>query len=121
APMMNTTSDDLRGTRCPCPGAVERRVVTGDPIESDRSGRANESACRREWVSKGVHVIEMLNRLVDEIEAHRGEKFDIDRLAAEMGTTGYHLRRMFSSLAAMPVSDYIRRRRMTVAAADVVG
>lgn len=66
-------------------------------------------------------MIEILNRLVDEIEAGLGEKIDIDRLAAERGTTGYHLRRMFSSLAAMPVSEYIRRRRMTVAAADVIG
>src|SRR5690554_2365155 len=38
-----------------------------------------------------------------------------------MGTTGYHARRMFSSLAGMPVSEYVRRRRMTVAAADVLG
>jgi AraC family transcriptional regulator len=28
---------------------------------------------------------------------------------------------MFSSLAGMPLSEYVRRRRMTVAAADVVG
>jgi AraC family transcriptional regulator len=28
---------------------------------------------------------------------------------------------MFSSLAGMPLSEYIRRRRMTVAAADVIG
>lgn len=37
------------------------------------------------------------------------------------GTTEYHLRRMFSSLAGMPLSEYVRRRRMTVAAADVLG
>ena len=36
------------------------------------------------------------------------------------GTTEYHLRRMFSSLAGMPLSEYVRRRRMTVAAAEVV-
>jgi AraC-like DNA-binding protein len=30
------------------------------------------------------------------------------------------LRRMFSSLAGMPLSEYVRRRRMTVAAAEVV-
>lgn len=66
-------------------------------------------------------MIEDLNRLVDEIDAHLGEGVDIDALAAERGTTGYHLRRMFSSLAGMPVSEYVRRRRMTVAAADVIG
>jgi len=66
-------------------------------------------------------VIDALNRLVGEIEAHLGEDIDIDAFAASVGTTEYHLRRMFSSLAGMPVSEYVRRRRMTVAAADVVG
>ena len=30
------------------------------------------------------------------------------------------LRRMFSALAGMPLSEYVRRRRMTVAAPEVV-
>lgn len=66
-------------------------------------------------------MIEILNRLVDEIERSLGGDVDIDALAASMGTTGYHARRMFSSLAGTPISEYVRRRRMTVAAADVVG
>ena len=66
-------------------------------------------------------MIEILNRLVDEIEQRLGEDLDVDELAGSMGTTGYHARRMFSSLAGMPVSEYVRRRRMTVAAADVIG
>ncbi|MCI9888022.1 AraC family transcriptional regulator [Micrococcales bacterium 31B] len=66
-------------------------------------------------------MIEILNRLVDVIEKHIGEDIDIDALAAQMGTTGYHARRMFSSLAGVPVSEYVRRRRMALAAADVVG
>lgn len=66
-------------------------------------------------------MIQILNRLVDEIEQHLSEDLDIDELAGTMGTTGYHARRMFSALAGMPVSEYVRRRRMTVAAADVIG
>lgn len=66
-------------------------------------------------------MIEILNRLVDEIEQRLGDDLDVDELAGAMGTTGYHARRMFSSLAGMSVSDYVRRRRMTVAAADVIG
>ncbi|MEU4769988.1 AraC family transcriptional regulator [Actinosynnema sp. NPDC023794] len=65
-------------------------------------------------------MISALNRLVDLVEEHLGEEFDVDELARTLGTTGYHLRRMFSSLAGMPLSEYVRRRRMTVAAADVV-
>jgi AraC family transcriptional regulator len=65
-------------------------------------------------------MISALNRLVDLVEEHLGEEFDVDGLAKSLGTTGYHLRRMVSSLAGMPLSEYVRRRRMTVAAADVV-
>ncbi|MBB2947592.1 AraC family transcriptional regulator [Actinoplanes lutulentus] len=62
-------------------------------------------------------MIAALNRIVDLVED--GE-FDLTTLARSAGTTEYHLRRMFSSLAAMPLSEYVRRRRMTVAAAAVI-
>lgn len=66
-------------------------------------------------------MIEILNRIVAEVEKHLSDDIDIDALAADVGTTGYHARRMFSSLAGMPLSDYVRRRRMTAAASDLVG
>lgn len=65
-------------------------------------------------------MIAALNRLVDEIETHLGSEVDVAALARATGTTEYHLRRMFSSLAGMPVSEYVRRRRMTLAAGDVI-
>ncbi|WP_327307802.1 AraC family transcriptional regulator [Streptomyces sp. NBC_01298] len=65
-------------------------------------------------------MISALNQLVDLVEEHLAEELDVHALAAGLGTTEYHLRRMFSSLAGMPLSEYVRRRRMTVAAADVV-
>jgi len=65
-------------------------------------------------------VIAGLNRLVELIEGDLAEDTDIARLASSIGTTEYHLRRMFSSLAGMPLSEYVRRRRMTIAAADVL-
>ena len=64
-------------------------------------------------------MIAELNRLVEVIEAHLSDDVEVSTLASALGTTEYHLRRMFSSLAGMPLSEYIRRRRMTVAAADV--
>jgi AraC family transcriptional regulator len=66
-------------------------------------------------------VIAILNRVVGFVEEHLGEDIDIAGLSQTLGTTEYHVRRMFSSLAGMPLSEYIRRRRMTVAAADLVG
>ena len=65
-------------------------------------------------------MITELNRLIDFVEAHLSEDLEIAALAGTLGITEYHLRRMFSSLTGMPLSEYVRRRRMTVAAADVV-
>lgn len=66
-------------------------------------------------------MIGALNRVVERLEAHLAEEIDVTALASEVGTTEYHLRRMFSSLAGMPLSEYVRRRRMTLAAADLLG
>lgn len=65
-------------------------------------------------------MISALNRIIDLVEEHLTEEFDVKDVARALGTTEHHLRRMFSSLAGMPLSEYVRRRRMTVAAADVV-
>ncbi|MEV0899125.1 GyrI-like domain-containing protein [Actinoplanes sp. NPDC049802] len=64
-------------------------------------------------------MIAALNRLTELVEQEHGD-LDVARVAKSLGTTEYHLRRMFSSLAGMPLSEYVRRRRMTVAAADVI-
>lgn len=66
-------------------------------------------------------MIAILNRVVEFVEDHLTEDIDIAGLARSLGTTEYHVRRMFSSLAGMPLSEYIRRRRMTLAAAEMLG
>ncbi|AUZ86722.1 AraC family transcriptional regulator [Arthrobacter agilis] len=66
-------------------------------------------------------MIAALNRLVELLEDRLTGDLDVNALATGLGTTEYHLRRMFSSLAGMPLSEYIRRRRMTLAAAEVLG
>jgi AraC family transcriptional regulator len=66
-------------------------------------------------------MIAVLNQLVASIEDTLTGEIDVAGLASSLGTTEYHARRMFSSLAGMPLSEYIRRRRMTLAAAEVLG
>lgn len=66
-------------------------------------------------------MIGTLNRIVERIELDLTDDVDVAAVAAGLGTTEYHVRRMFSSLAGMPLSEYVRRRRMTVAAADLLG
>lgn len=66
-------------------------------------------------------MIATLNRLTDYVEEHLTDDLDFAEFARSAGTTEYHVRRMFSALAGMPLSEYVRRRRMTVASADVLG
>jgi AraC family transcriptional regulator len=73
-------------------------------IGSDRSDRVAAGRLLPGLESKGGLMISALNQLVDLVEEHLAEELDVDRLAGSLGTTEYHLRRMFSSLAGMPLS-----------------
>ncbi|MFB7295175.1 GyrI-like domain-containing protein [Streptomyces rubiginosohelvolus] len=66
-------------------------------------------------------MLERLNDAMEHIEAHLGERIEAADLARIAMTSEYHFRRMFSALAGLPLSEYIRRRRMTVAGAEVLG
>jgi AraC family transcriptional regulator len=65
-------------------------------------------------------VLERLNQTMEDIEGHLDQSIDVARLARTAATSEYHLRRMFSALAGMPLSEYVRRRRLTVAGAEVL-
>ena len=65
-------------------------------------------------------MLERLNQALEHIERHLDESVDVVDLARIAATSEYHLRRMFSALAGMPLSEYIRRRRLTVAGAEVL-
>ncbi|WP_018549093.1 AraC family transcriptional regulator [Streptomyces sp. LaPpAH-108] len=65
-------------------------------------------------------MLERLNHVMDRIEQGLDGSVDVEELARVAATSVYHLRRMFSALAGMPLSEYVRRRRLTLAAAEVV-
>ena len=90
-------------------------------IASDRDCRADEPLREKGLRAKGETVIAALNGLVEALDDDLTVEVDIASIAANHGTTEYHLRRMFSSLAGMPLSEYVRRRRMTLASAEVIG
>ncbi|MGW7265172.1 AraC family transcriptional regulator [Streptomyces sp. NPDC054842] len=66
-------------------------------------------------------MLERLNQAMEHIEGHLDRSLDVAELARVAATSEYHLRRMFSALAGMPLSEYVRRRRLTVAGAEVLG
>ncbi|WP_338700681.1 AraC family transcriptional regulator [Streptomyces sp. Q6] len=65
-------------------------------------------------------MLDRLNEAMDHIEHRLDQPLDVAELARIATTSEYHLRRMFSALAGMPLSEYVRRRRLTVAGAEVL-
>ncbi|MFI0816194.1 GyrI-like domain-containing protein [Streptomyces sp. NPDC021098] len=65
-------------------------------------------------------MLERLNEALDHIEAHLDQRIEVTELARIAVTSEYHFRRMFSALAGVSLSEYIRRRRLTVAGAEVL-
>ncbi|MGI5216145.1 AraC family transcriptional regulator [Plantactinospora sp. CA-290183] len=65
-------------------------------------------------------MLEPLNEAMDHIERHLDQPIEVAELARIAVTSEYHFRRLFSALAGVPLSEYVRRRRLTVAAAEVL-
>lgn len=63
--------------------------------------------------------IERLNLAMDYIEAHLTEPIDPEALGRIALCSGYHFQRMFMYMAGMPLGEYVRRRRMSLAAAEL--
>lgn len=63
--------------------------------------------------------IEGLNKAISYIEEHLTEEISYDELARIACCSAYHFQRMFAYMAGVPLSEYIRRRRMSLAAADL--
>lgn len=66
--------------------------------------------------------LDHLNRAMELLEAQLHEAVDVDvaALARVALTSEFHFRRVFSTLAGMSISDYVRRRRMTLAVPEIV-
>lgn len=60
-----------------------------------------------------------MNQVLDYIESNLSRDIDYIKAAQIMNCSEWEFRRIFSSLAQIPLSEYIRRRRLTMAAADI--
>ncbi|ADL05937.1 transcriptional regulator, AraC family [[Clostridium] saccharolyticum WM1] len=63
--------------------------------------------------------IEGLNKSMNYIEEHLTEDIDYEQVGKIACCSVYHFQRMFAYMANVPLSEYIRRRRMTLAAVDL--
>lgn len=65
--------------------------------------------------------IERLNDAIGYIEEHLTDEIDYEQLGRIACCSSYHFQRMFAYMAGVPLSEYIRRRRMSLAAVDLQG
>ncbi|GFI37038.1 AraC family transcriptional regulator [Lachnospiraceae bacterium 50-23] len=63
--------------------------------------------------------IEKLNDAIGYIEEHLTKEIDYERLGQIACCSSYHFQRMFTYMAGIPLSEYIRRRKMSLAAVDL--
>ncbi len=65
--------------------------------------------------------IERLNQAIGYIEEHLTDEIDYEHLGKIACCSAFHFQRMFTYMAGIPLSEYIRRRRMSLAAVDLQG
>ena len=65
--------------------------------------------------------MERLNETICYIEEHLTKEIDYERLGQIACCSSYHFQRMFTYMAGIPLSEYIRRRKMSLAAVDLQG
>ncbi len=63
-----------------------------------------------------MDALKRLNLAMRYIEEHLAEEIDLQKAAGIACCSEYHLKRMFSFLAGFPLSEYIRCRRLSLAA-----
>ncbi len=67
-----------------------------------------------DWIAR-------LNQCISYIEEHLTDEIRTEQLGKIACCSAYHFQRMFTYMAGMPLSEYIRRRKMSMAAVDLQG
>lgn len=61
-----------------------------------------------------------IQRAIDYMEEHMTEKIDYAEVAKQASSSVFHFQRVFSVLCGMTLGDYVRMRRLSLAANDLV-
>lgn len=78
-----------------------------------------EQANIGEQGEKQMEWIERLNSSINYVEENLQTELDMNTIARIAGCSTYHFQRMFAYMADIPLAEYIRRRRMSLAAVEL--
>ena len=64
--------------------------------------------------------IQKIEAVIDYIESGITSELDYNKMASKMNLSTYEFRRIFSFIVGCPVSEYIRKRRLSLAATEIM-
>ncbi|UQZ34101.1 AraC family transcriptional regulator [Paenibacillus sp. PK3_47] len=68
-----------------------------------------------------METIRLLQQAIDYVEHHLGSAVEVEDIAAAAQTSKYHFQRVFHALTGFTVTEYVRNRRLTLAAEELAG
>lgn len=61
-----------------------------------------------------------IQRAIDYVEAHLTDEIDYEAVAKEAASSSFHFQRVFGIICGFTLGDYIRMRRLTLAADELM-
>lgn len=68
---------------------------------------------------RNLEIIRNINKAIDYIERNLDSEIDIDEIAKVAYTSRYHFQNLFHAVAGFTLTEYIRNRRLTLAAEEL--
>ncbi len=68
-----------------------------------------------------METLRLLRQVIDYVEENLQSNIEIDDIARSAMSSKYHFQRIFHALTGFTVTEYMRNRRLTLAAEDLAG
>jgi AraC family transcriptional regulator len=67
-----------------------------------------------------MNILMMMNEVIEYVEEHLESEIDCEEITKISGYSWFYLQKLFTGIAGITLAEYVRRRRMTVAASEVM-
>ena len=67
-----------------------------------------------------MNWLDAMNQAVEYLEANITEKLDLEKVAKIALSSSFHFQRMYHMITGVTIAEYVRRRRLTLAAQDIL-
>ncbi|MFP4456630.1 MAG: AraC family transcriptional regulator, partial [Clostridia bacterium] len=66
-----------------------------------------------------MNWLEGINKVIEYIEMHLQDEIKYEEVSEIFGYSVYHVQRLFAMIAGVPISEYIRNRKLSKAATEL--